>query len=98
MNRGELIKLICPIGHSEIFLASGTGRRFRDLVPDTAFGGIADMTGLALAGLGANDTIRTLAQPRLLQLHLTTAKLLYVSFAPVEYRTDLRGARACDRW
>jgi len=70
VNRGELIKLICPIGHSEIFLARGTGRRFRDLVPDTAFGGIADMTRLALAGLGANDTIRTSAQPRLLQLHL----------------------------
>ena len=70
MNRCELIKLICPVGHGEIFLASGIGRRFRDLVPDTAFGGIADTTRLALARLGANDTIRTSAQPRLLQLHL----------------------------
>jgi hypothetical protein len=39
------------------------------------------------------DPIRTLAR-----CIFTTAKLLYVSVAPVGYQTDLPVARACDRW
>src|ERR1700733_12246160 len=40
----------------------------------------------------------TLVAARQTACILTTAKLLFVNFAHAGFRTDLRGARACDRW